>query len=121
MKFLMYSATTMRMGFISIKPEETIASERQNMESGTSCEEGFSSMSTSAAAWIERSVRMEWRPWMFEIQTVPHRGGVADRTWGCGKEQGEGMGQGKVARLWGGGGLKLRGFGEGVKLGRAGT
>ena len=26
--------------------------------------------SLSAAAWIERSVRLEWRPWMFEVHTV---------------------------------------------------
>jgi len=33
---------------------------------------------------------------MFEIHTVGHGGGAADRTSGCVKEQGEGVGQGEA-------------------------
>ena len=66
-------------------------------ESGMSCgrKDSVKQMMSnlSAVAWIERNVRLELRSQMRGVHTVWDRGrGAADRTEGCGKEQGKGAG-----------------------------
>ena len=65
--------------FRPIKSEETVTVERDTKVSGLSWgrkDSGKQMMSDLlAAAWIERSVRLEQRPRMFEVHTAKDRGG----------------------------------------------